>query len=245
MINEVQLQLLVDFWISMVSSFSVLISDQADNQIKGSIQALTCNFYTWFFYSMNERKLLPQVLGQVNRSRLEFNPIQLPIHLNNPLPRNRGDEWSVLFGVMIAGRAGKNNPNKMSYLSPLVCGARTEMATSESNLSSSGYSSMASPGLSPSCSSKTLCILEEDMACMGRLSRKKERRKFQRILSPSLESSSPPDSPDKAGAFFQRISRMVNSDSVDIDDQLTKPVEHESTADYDSNDEGIRSFLWW
>lgn len=49
MINEVQLQLLVDFWISMVSSFSVLISDQADNQIKGSIQALTCNFYTWFF----------------------------------------------------------------------------------------------------------------------------------------------------------------------------------------------------
>ena len=145
-----------------------------------------------------------------------------------------------------AGRAGKSNPNKMSYLSPLACGARTEIATSESNLSSSGYSSMASPGLSPSCSSKTLCILEEDMACMGRLSRKKERRIFQCILSPSLESSSPPDSPpDKADKIFlQRISRMVNSDSdATTDDHTAKPVEHESTADYDSNDEGISSFL--
>lgn len=80
------------------------------------------------------------------------------------------------------------------------------------------------------------------MTCMGRLSRKKDRRIFQRILSPSLESSSPPDSPDKAGAFLQRIIRMVNSDSDTTDDHMAKPIEHESTADYDSNDEGIPLF---
>ena len=75
---------------------------------------------------------------------------------------------------------------------------------------------------------------------MGRLSRKIERRMFRRVLSPSLESSSPPDSPEKKGAFLQRITQMVISDSDATDDQhMAKPVEHESTADYDSNDEGI------
>lgn len=54
--------------------------------------------------------------------------------------------------------------NAMHYLSPFpttthTCGSRT---TSESNLSSSGYSSMASPGPSRSGSSNPLCISESE-----------------------------------------------------------------------------------
>ena len=126
------------------------------------------------------------------------------------------------------GRGGMlSSQNKMCYLSPFACygAVRPDMAASESNLSSSGYSSMASPGPSPSCSSKTLhaSILEEDMAALySRQSKRmaKDRQLLHRIvLSPSLESST--------------------------DDQIAgsaEPVDHESTADYDSNDEGIDLF---
>lgn len=150
---------------------------------------------------------------------------------------------------------------KMSYLSPFVCyGAgsmsrQADIATSESNLSSSGYSSMASPGPSPSCSSKTLCILEEDMATLGRANmRRKDRRMFHRaILSPSLESSSPPpDSPLETlsdalcSLHHSNVGRLVlPSDSEITDDQMNgsvEPAEHKSTADYDSHDEGIDVF---
>lgn len=157
-----------------------------------------------------------------------------------------------IFGMSIhLGRGGMNN-QKMCYLSPFVCygAGRPEIATSESNLSSSGYSSMASPGPSPSCSSKTLCILEEDIALsrtMNATSRiRKERRMFHRaILSPSLESSSPPpDSPETiADLRALHIARIIlPSDSEITDDQMVdsvEPVEHESTADYESHDEGI------
>lgn len=121
---------------------------------------------------------------------------------------------------------------KMSYLSPFSCYGsgrppHHEMActSSESNLSSSsGYSS----GPSPSCSSKTLCILEED--CMTALheqhirmntnSRRRENNRQQRllhrsILSPSLESSSPPaDSPPGRSSSLlpARMSLFYNAD---------------------------------
>lgn len=145
------------------------------------------------------------------------------------------------------------NNQKMCYLSPFVCygAGRPEIATSESNLSSSGYSSMASPGPSPSCSSKTLCILEEDIALNRTINAstsriRKERRMFHRaILSPSLESSSPPpDSPETIAELRTlHIARIIlPSDSEVTDDQMVdsvEPVEHESTADYESHDEGI------
>lgn len=118
-------------------------------------------------------------------------------------------------------RCGVNSQGKTSYLSPFVCydvmGGRPDMAASESNLSSSGYSSMASPGPSPTCSSRTLCILEEDGGgssmhhSSGRLvSRKnmlhKNKSCFHAVmLSPSLESSSPPDSP---------VEKMLVSDAI-------------------------------
>lgn len=49
----------------------------------------------------------------------------------------------------------------MCYLSPFSIVARTERTTSESNLSSSGYSSMASPGPSRCGSSNPLCEAED------------------------------------------------------------------------------------
>lgn len=145
------------------------------------------------------------------------------------------------------------NNQKMCYLSPFVCygAGRPDIATSESNLSSSGYSSMASPGPSPSCSSKTLCILEEDIVLNRTMTRiRKDRRMFHRaILSPSLESSSPPpDSPPNKMVDLRALHRINNarimlpSDSEITDDQMAdsvEPVEHESTADYESHDEGI------
>lgn len=135
-----------------------------------------------------------------------------------------------------------NDQSKMSYLSPFVCyGGRTEIAASESNLSSSGYSSMASPGPSPSCSSKMLCSLDSDMN-LCRMLQRRGKRMFPRALSPSLESSSPPpDSPTiniHYGAAHGRV--LLPSDSEITDDQLaTEHVEHESAPDYESHDEGI------
>lgn len=111
---------------------------------------------------------------------------------------------------------------------------------------------MASPGPSPSCSSKTLhgSILEQNMAQFSRnMKMRKDRQTMHRIiLSPSLESSSPPpDSPQlQCPIPIYRMSPKGPSDSDITDDQATggpiEPIEHESTADYDSNDEGVDLF---
>lgn len=149
------------------------------------------------------------------------------------------------------GRGGMNN-QKMCYLSPFACygAGRQDIATSESNLSSSGYSSMASPGPSPSCSSKTLCILEEDMALGRSNGARKNRHIFHRaLLSPSLESSSPPpDSPPEIMPDLRSLHRMgrlrLPSDS-EVTDEIAgsiEMIEQESTADYESHDEGIDIF---
>ncbi len=66
--------------------------------------------------------------------------------------------------VHIPTSSSTNKANNMHYLSPFTiitttCSSRT---TSESNLSSSGYSSMASPGPSRSGSSNPLCISESE-----------------------------------------------------------------------------------
>lgn len=61
----------------------------------------------------------------------------------------------------ISPRPPQSNSN-MCYLSPFSMSARGERAPSESNLSSSGYSSMASPGPSRCGSSNPLCPSEMD-----------------------------------------------------------------------------------
>lgn len=59
-------------------------------------------------------------------------------------------------------------PSGMCYLSPFSIVARNERTTSESNLSSSGYSSMASPGPSRCGSSNPLCASEAEDPSNGR-----------------------------------------------------------------------------
>ena len=71
-----------------------------------------------------------------------------------------GGNGSIRAGSTGSGGQG---PGGMTYLSPFTvitsCASRT---ASESNLSSSGYSSMASPGPSRSGSSNPLCISESE-----------------------------------------------------------------------------------
>lgn len=55
-----------------------------------------------------------------------------------------------------------SNTSGMTYLSPFSMCIRGDRAPSEGNLSSSGYSSMASPGTSRCSSSNPLCLGEED-----------------------------------------------------------------------------------
>lgn len=115
----------------------------------------------------------------------------------------------------------------MSYLSPFACYnmGKADIAASESNLSSSGYSSMASPGPSPSCSSRALSILEEDLV-LHRFHARKRGLLSRILLSPSLESSSsPPDSPpEHAGNNFEFLNRVLaTTDSETSDIQISVP----------------------
>uniref|UniRef100_A0AAR5P3I6 Cubilin n=1 Tax=Dendroctonus ponderosae TaxID=77166 RepID=A0AAR5P3I6_DENPD len=68
------------------------------------------------------------------------------------------DIESISPAVKLSGRGGASGG--MSYLSPFSMAHRAEQHASESNLSSSGYSSMASPGPSRCGSSNPLCPSE-------------------------------------------------------------------------------------
>lgn len=60
-------------------------------------------------------------------------------------------------GESPAAKSGGNSSSGMCYLSPFSMCTRADRTTSESNLSSSGYSSMASPGPSRCGSNNPLC----------------------------------------------------------------------------------------
>lgn len=65
-------------------------------------------------------------------------------------------------GESPAAKSVGNSSGGMCYLSPFSMCSRTDRTTSESNLSSSGYSSMASPGPSRCGSNNPLCSDVED-----------------------------------------------------------------------------------
>lgn len=107
----------------------------------------------------------------------------------------------------------------MCYLSPFSMSARGERAPSESNLSSSGYSSMASPGPSRCGSSNPLCPSEmEDPGSGGGPSCFQRRRPLMKT------NSSPAASNDDS-----KERRRGRSDSETLSDD---PL-------LESNDEGI------
>lgn len=108
----------------------------------------------------------------------------------------------------------------MCYLSPFSMSARGERAPSESNLSSSGYSSMASPGPSRCGSSNPLCPSEmEDPGSGGGPSCFQTRRR------PLMKTNSSPATSNENG----NERRRGRSDSETLSDD---PL-------LESNDEGI------
>lgn len=110
----------------------------------------------------------------------------------------------------------------MMYLSPFSMGGRADHNASESNLSSSGYSSMASPGPSRCGSNNPLCPSEmEDPGAGSAYSHlcKRSSPQFKTNFPPTSEASESKSSSDKRG----------RSDSETLsDDPLVE-----------SNDEGI------
>lgn len=110
----------------------------------------------------------------------------------------------------------------MSYLSPFPIGARTEHNASESNLSSSGYSSMASPGPSRCGSNNPLCPSEmEDPGAGGHYPHLGKRPSAQ------LKSCFPAN--NETSNNKENNEKRVRSDSETLsDDPLVE-----------SNDEGI------
>lgn len=81
---------------------------------------------------------------------------------------NMSEAESDAESMSPAIKAGGHSSSGMTYLSPFSMGARGEHNASESNLSSSGYSSMASPGPSRCGSSNPLCPSEmEDQGPPG------------------------------------------------------------------------------
>ncbi|CAH0546919.1 unnamed protein product [Brassicogethes aeneus] len=126
---------------------------------------------------------------------------------------------SISPAVKAAGHLGVG-PSGMSYLSPFSMVARGDHNASESNLSSSGYSSMASPGPSRCGSSNPLCPSEMEDPGPGGSQR---RMSLTPILKPS---STTEDSENKNKTEDQRRGR---SDSETLSDD---PL-------LESNDEGI------
>lgn len=112
--------------------------------------------------------LSPRLLKQLEKPTsldLTFTPPTIMVTANH-LSEAESDLESM--SPAIPKQSGGNNllgvpgSSGMCYLSPFSIVARTERTTSESNLSSSGYSSMASPGPSRCGSSNPLCSSEAE-----------------------------------------------------------------------------------
>lgn len=117
----------------------------------------------------------PRLLKQLEKPTsldLTFSPPTIMVTANN-MSEAESDLESTMSPI-IPKQSGGNNllgvpgSSGMCYLSPFSIVARTERTTSESNLSSSGYSSMASPGPSRCGSSNPLCSSEAEDPSNGK-----------------------------------------------------------------------------
>ncbi|XP_072375312.1 uncharacterized protein [Diabrotica undecimpunctata] len=120
----------------------------------------------------------------------------------------------------VKSSAGLEGPSGgMTYLSPFSMNPRGEHTASESNLSSSGYSSMASPGPSRCSSNNPLCPTEMDDQGPGGFHRRQSLTPVLKLNPGSSNSSQQGNSDERRG----------RSDSETLsDDPLVE-----------SNDEGI------
>nr|XP_023025035.1 uncharacterized protein LOC111513108 [Leptinotarsa decemlineata] len=129
------------------------------------------------------------------------------------------DTESISPAVKSTGHLGPSAG--MTYLSPFSMNSRGEHTASESNLSSSGYSSMASPGPSRCGSSNPLCPGEmDDHGSAG-----SQRRQS---ITPVLKSSASPSTCDKLEQSTKEQRRGRSDSETLSDEQLAE-----------SNDEGI------
>lgn len=132
------------------------------------------------------------------------------------------DIESISPAVKLSGHHGVASGG-MTYLSPFSMAHRGEQHASESNLSSSGYSSMASPGPSRCGSSNPLCPSEmEDQGPPGS-GNSLRRQSLTPVMRPNSNSGS---NEQKTNQGDQRRGR---SDSETLSDD---PLQ-------ESNDEGI------
>lgn len=136
----------------------------------------------------------------------------------------------------VAGKAGACTlgipSNGMCYLSPFSIVTRGDRTISEGNLSSSGYSSMASPGPSRCGSSNPLCPNEMDDSGAGQpapnISSHKSSAQNRRS---GLHQTDADEFSSKAGSEQQRKSSRRMSDSETLSDDVL----------LESNDEGIET----
>lgn len=105
----------------------------------------------------------------------------------------------------------------MTYLSPFSMCSRADRTASESNLSSSGYSSMTSPGPSRCGSSNPLCLFDGDDQCGP-------SHHSPRKPSPLLRT---PSAPDKSDSNVAGGGQPSDSETLSDDHQI------------ESNDEGF------
>lgn len=117
------------------------------------------------------------------------------------------------------------NSGGMNFLSPFSMCARNERAPSEGNLSSSGYSSMASPGPSRCGSNSKLCSNEIDTILSITIPTANNNRMHQSILKKTNET-------------FDKITGRKRDDN----EMFRKRSDSETMSDdtlLESNDEGI------
>ncbi|XP_044766499.1 uncharacterized protein LOC123322609 isoform X2 [Coccinella septempunctata] len=172
--------------------------------------------------SKQQRKLLKE-FDKPTSLDLPCGPPMITITCN--MSEAESDAESISPAVKNSLHLGASKTG-MTYLSPFSMGTRGEQHASESNLSSSGYSSMASPGPSRCGSSNPLCPSEmEDQGPPG--SGHSHRRP-----SPILKTS--PHHPECDGSNLEN--------NVNEEQQRRGRSDSETLSDdplIESNDEGI------
>ncbi|KAK5642078.1 hypothetical protein RI129_008245 [Pyrocoelia pectoralis] len=176
----------------------------------------------------------PFNVKQPRRMLKEFDkPTSLDLPSNPPMITITCNMSEVESDVESVSPAPKNTDHHgvssggMCYLSPFAMGSRGDRTTSESNLSSSGYSSMASPGPSRCGSSNPLCPSEmEDPGPPGpgstSLHPSLNRRPSPLLKSTCNTTEHKVENPDNQGGRGRSDSETLSDDPL-----------------IESNDEGI------
>lgn len=164
-----------------------------------------------------------------NMSELESDADPL-----SPAPKVSG-------GAVVVGGLMPPNPVGMCYLSPFTMCSRADRTISESNLSSSGYSSMASPGPSRCGSSNPLCPNEMDEPGSGHTGPgiSLHVNLLHRRRNSALASCKENITNGKGGASGGNGPNGSNTDQIERHRQRSDSETFSDDILLESNDEGI------